>query len=81
MKTTRASQRLPLLVILAISFLGTVGMTLVFPVLPFLVRPYVADDGSLALWVGILEALYAACALVSAQSSAGCLTGWAADPY
>ena len=60
------SQRLPLLVILTISFLGTVGMTIVFPVLPFLIRPYVADDGQLALWVGIIEAVYAACALFAA---------------
>ncbi|HEY7131865.1 MAG TPA: MFS transporter [Candidatus Limnocylindrales bacterium] len=60
------SRQLPLLVILAISFLGTVGMTIVFPVLPFLLRPYVANDGDLALWVGIIEAVYAACALLSA---------------
>jgi MFS transporter, DHA1 family, tetracycline resistance protein len=66
MTTTPTSQRLPLLVILAITFLGTLGMTLVFPVLPFLLRPYVADDAGLALWVGIIEAVYAACALLSA---------------
>jgi MFS transporter, DHA1 family, tetracycline resistance protein len=53
-------------VILAIGFLGAVGMTIVFPVLPFLLRPYVADDAGLALWVGIIGAVYAACALVSA---------------
>jgi len=66
MNLSSLRQRLPLLVILAISFLGTVGMTIVFPVLPFLIRPYVANDGQLALWVGIIEAVYAACALLSA---------------
>jgi MFS transporter, DHA1 family, tetracycline resistance protein len=59
MTSTRISQRLPLLVILAIGFLGAVGMTIVFPVLPFLLRPYVADDAGLALWVGIIGADYA----------------------
>ena len=66
MTTTRTSQRLPLLVILAISFLGTLGMTIVFPVLPFILRPYVADDAGLAVWVGLIAAVYAACALLSA---------------
>ena len=60
------SQRLPLLIILAVSFLSTVGMTLVFPVLPFIVGGQVGDSGSTALWVGILEAAYAACAFVAA---------------
>ena len=60
------SQRLPLVIILTVSFLSTVGMALVFPVLPFLVGAHVGDAGSTALWVGILEAVYAACAFVAA---------------
>jgi DHA1 family tetracycline resistance protein-like MFS transporter len=60
------SQRLPLVIILAVSFLSTVGMALVFPVLPFLVGAHVGDAGSTAFWVGILEATYAACAFVAA---------------
>jgi MFS transporter, DHA1 family, tetracycline resistance protein len=60
------SQRLPLLIILTVSFLSTVGMTLVFPVLPFVVGAHVKDAGSTAFWVGILEAAYAACAFVAA---------------
>ncbi|HEY2888750.1 MAG TPA: MFS transporter, partial [Candidatus Limnocylindrales bacterium] len=48
------------------SFLSTVGMALVFPVLPFLVGAHVGDAGSTALWVGALEAVYAACAFVAA---------------
>ena len=64
--TNLRSQRLPLLIILAVSFLSTVGMALVFPVLPFLVGSHVGDAGSTAFWVGILEAVYAACAFVAA---------------
>ena len=60
------SQRLPLVIILAVSFLSTVGMALVFPVLPFLVGSHIGDAGSTAFWVGILEAVYAACAFVAA---------------
>ena len=60
------SQRLPLVIILTVSFLSTVGMALVFPVLPFLVGSHVGDAGSTAFWVGILEAVYAACALLAA---------------
>jgi len=63
---TLRSQRLPLVIILTISFLSTVGMALVFPVLPFLVGSHVGDAGSTAFWVGILEAAYAACAFVAA---------------
>jgi len=60
------SQRLPLLIVLTISFLSTVGMALVFPVLPFIVGRYASDAGSTAFWVGVIEAAYAACAFVAA---------------
>ena len=48
----------PLLI--AITFLTTIGMTIVFPVLPFILRRYV-PEASLALWVGILESSWQAC--------------------
>lgn len=51
--------------IIAISFLATIGMTIVLPVLPFVIRDYVPDS-SLALWVGILASVYALCAFVAA---------------
>ena len=51
--------------IIAISFLATIGMTIVLPVLPFVIRDYVPDP-SLALWVGILASVYALCAFVAA---------------
>lgn len=53
----------PLLI--AISFLATVGMTVVLPVLPFVIQEYV-PEASLALWVGVLESVYALCAFIAA---------------
>jgi DHA1 family tetracycline resistance protein-like MFS transporter len=64
--TTATSQRLPLLVILAISLLGTIGMGIVFPVLPFILKPYVGSTGDLAFAVGAIDSVYAACALIAA---------------
>ena len=40
-------------------------MTIVFPVMPFIVKSYVGDPGQIALWAGILDAVYAACSLVA----------------
>jgi len=61
----RAAKRAwPLLI--AISFLATIGMTIVLPVLPFVVLQYLPDDTNLALWVGVLESVYALCAFVAA---------------
>ncbi|MFN8630679.1 MAG: MFS transporter [Chloroflexota bacterium] len=41
-------------------------MGLVFPVLPFIVQPYVSNAGDLAFAVGAIDAIYAACALIAA---------------
>lgn len=54
----------PLLI--AISFLATIGMTIVLPVLPFVVQRYLPAGADLALWVGILESVYALCAFLAA---------------
>ena len=59
-----AKRAWPLLI--AISLLATMGMTIVVPVLPFVVQRYLPNDTSLALWVGILEAVYALCAFIAA---------------
>jgi DHA1 family tetracycline resistance protein-like MFS transporter len=53
----------PLLI--AITLLTTIGMTIVVPVLPFILREYV-PEASLALWVGVLESVYALCAFLAA---------------
>ncbi len=54
----------PLLI--AISFLATIGMTIVLPVLPFVVQRYLPNGADLALWVGVLESVYALCAFFAA---------------
>ncbi|MFG3280567.1 MFS transporter [Streptomyces sp. NPDC048111] len=53
------------LVIVCLTLLNSIGMTVVFPVLPFVTLEYV-DAGSLALWVGVLESVNALCAFLVA---------------
>jgi DHA1 family tetracycline resistance protein-like MFS transporter len=47
-------------------FLNTLGMTIIGPVVPFLVEPYLADKGSLATTVGWLISAYALCQFLAA---------------
>ena len=54
----------PMLV--ALTLLTVVGMTVVLPVLPFVVLQYVADENHLAVWVGVLEAINGLCAFLVA---------------
>jgi len=54
---------LPLIVMLAIGFLSTISMTIVLPVLPFIIQNHVHDAKNVALWVGVLETVFSACAL------------------
>ena len=63
--TASAEHPLAWPLMIAISFLATIGMTIVLPVLPFVIAGYVPES-SLALWVGVLEAVYALCAFVAA---------------
>jgi DHA1 family tetracycline resistance protein-like MFS transporter len=74
-----AAPRLAWPLIVAISFLATVGMTVVYPVLPFVIREYVAED-SLALWVGVLESVYALCAFVAAPFLGSFSDRWGRKP-
>ena len=57
--------KLPLIIMLAIGFLSTISMTIVLPVLPFIIQNHVHDAKHVALWVGVLEAVFSACALFS----------------
>ena len=57
--------KLPLIIMLAIGFLSTISMTIVLPVLPFIVQNHVHDAKNVALWVGVLETVFSACALFS----------------
>lgn len=65
--------------IVAISFLATAGMGIVYPVLPFVIREYVPED-SLALWVGVLESVYALCAFLAAPFLGSLSDRWGRKP-
>jgi DHA1 family tetracycline resistance protein-like MFS transporter len=52
--------------VLALTLLNVLGMTIVMPVLPFVVLRYLPGSDHLALWVGLLEAVNALCAFVAA---------------
>nr|AIA15507.1 Tetracycline_Resistance_MFS_Efflux_Pump [uncultured bacterium] len=53
--------------LIALTMLTVIGMTTVFPVMPFIVKQYLpVGDDNLALWVGILEGVNALCAFLAA---------------
>ncbi|MFD5142846.1 MFS transporter [Streptomyces sp. NPDC058401] len=64
------SPRRAWLVIVCLTLLNSIGMTVVFPVLPFVTLQYV-PEGSLALWVGVLESVNALCAFLVAPLLGG----------
>jgi len=54
------------MMLVVITMLTTAGMTVVLPILPFVVLRYVPDRHNLALWVGALETVNALCAFLVA---------------
>ncbi|MFS0735255.1 MFS transporter [Microbacterium sp. 1P10UB] len=52
--------------LIVLTMLTTAGMTVVLPVLPFVVLRYVPQENDLALWVGTLEAVNGLCAFLVA---------------
>ncbi|MCJ1709125.1 MFS transporter [Microbacterium sp. VKM Ac-2923] len=54
------------IMLVVITTLTTAGMTVVLPVLPFVVLRYVSSPSDLAVWVGILETVNALCAFLVA---------------
>jgi MFS transporter, DHA1 family, tetracycline resistance protein len=54
------------IMLIVLTMLTTAGMTVVLPVLPFVVLRYVPDESHLALWVGVLEAVNGLCAFLVA---------------
>ncbi|WP_243223594.1 MFS transporter [Microbacterium proteolyticum] len=54
------------IMLVVITTLTTAGMTVVLPVLPFVVLRYVSNPSDLAVWVGILETVNALCAFLVA---------------
>ncbi|MFD1202811.1 MFS transporter [Leucobacter albus] len=57
--------------LISITMLNVMGMTIVLPVLPFVVQRYVDTPGHLAIWVGILESVNALCAFLVAPLFGG----------
>ncbi|WP_235561198.1 MFS transporter [Microbacterium sp. Leaf151] len=54
------------IMLVVITTLTTAGMTVVLPVLPFVVLRFVSNPSDLAVWVGILETVNALCAFLVA---------------
>ncbi len=62
---TRASQRAWVMLVV-LTMLTVIGMTVVLPVLPFVVLEYVGNPNDLAIWVGVIEAINGLCAFLVA---------------
>jgi DHA1 family tetracycline resistance protein-like MFS transporter len=54
------------IMLIVLTMLTVIGMTVVLPVLPFVVLQYVSHEGDLAIWVGVLEAVNGLCAFLVA---------------
>ncbi len=52
--------------LIVLTMLTVIGMTVVLPVLPFVVLQYVSHESDLAIWVGVLEAVNGLCAFLVA---------------
>lgn len=63
----RAS-RFTLLFVLCTTFLSVMGMTLIIPVLPFIIQPYVGHPSELPMVVSWLTATYALCQCIAAPA-------------
>ncbi|MFF1538980.1 tetracycline efflux MFS transporter Tet(42) [Microbacterium sp. NPDC058269] len=63
---TRRDQNRAWIMLIVLTMLTVIGMTVVLPVLPFVVLQYVSHEGDLAIWVGVLEAVNGLCAFLAA---------------
>lgn len=60
------------IMLVVLTMLSVIGMTIVLPVMPFIVQEYLPHgDSSLALWVGVLEGVNALCAFLAAPFLGG----------
>ncbi len=57
--------------LIALSLLNMMGMSMLIPVMPFVVQQYLPAGGNMALWVGILESINAVCAFLVAPVLGG----------
>lgn len=63
---TRREQNRAWFMLILLTMLTVIGMTVVLPVLPFVVLQYVSHESDLAIWVGVLEAVNGLCAFLAA---------------
>ena len=63
---TRRDQNRAWIMLIVLTMLTVIGMTVVLPVLPFVVLQYVSHESDLAIWVGVLEAINGLCAFLAA---------------
>ena len=63
---TRRDQNRAWIMLIVLTMLTVIGMTVVLPVLPFVVLQYVSHESDLAIWVGVLEAINGLCAFLVA---------------
>lgn len=63
-----ANTRRAWIMLVVLTMLTTAGMTVVLPVLPFVVLRYVSHQANLAIWVGVLETVNALCAFLVAPA-------------
>jgi DHA1 family tetracycline resistance protein-like MFS transporter len=63
-----ALQTTSLLFLLVMVFLNTMGMSIIAPVVPFLVEQYISDQARLAAMVGWLTSAYAICQFLAAPA-------------
>ena len=60
-----APSRAAFLFVIATAFLTATGMTIINPVIPFLLQRYVSNEGDLAALIGWISAAYAICAFLA----------------
>ncbi|MFJ4175008.1 MFS transporter [Microbacterium sp. NPDC089696] len=66
LKSPARSDKRAWVMLIVLTMLTVIGMTVVLPVLPFVVLQYVTHEHDLALWVGVLEAINGLCAFLVA---------------
>lgn len=79
-ETSAATSRWAWPMLVTVTLLNVVGMTIVLPILPFVVRDVMPSVGTLALWVGLLEAVNALCAFLAAPVLGGISDRWGRRP-
>jgi MFS transporter, DHA1 family, tetracycline resistance protein len=63
-----ATPKYALMLLFVITFLNTLGMTIVMPVMPFITQKYVSSPSAVAVWVGIIVSVYALCSFLAAPA-------------